>query len=61
MLDPFDPWVYEVCFPGAVVGEAEVTCPQCRVILTVAVNDPMAIQAYRCSQCETAFSVNWGD
>jgi len=61
MFDPFDPWVYEVCFPGAVSGEAEVKCPECGAVLTVAVNDPMAIQTLRCSQCQTAFIVNWAE
>lgn len=60
MFDPSDPWVYELCFPGAISGEAEVNCPQCSALLTVAVDDPMGSQTYRCSECQTVFKVNWG-
>ena len=60
MFDPMDPWMYEICCPGAISGEAEVDCPQCGTTLTVAVDDPMGSQTYRCSQCETVFKVNWG-
>lgn len=60
MFDPFDPWMYEICFPGAISGEAEVACPHCGTALTVAVNDPMGSQTYHCSQCDTVFKVNWG-
>lgn len=61
MFDPLDPWLYELCFPGAVSGEAEVTCPQCGAMLTVAVDDPMGSQTYTCCHCSTVFKVNWGD
>ena len=60
MLDPTDPWLYELCFPGAISGEAEVHCPQCGRMLTVAVDDPMGSQTYRCSECQALFKVNWG-
>lgn len=61
MLDPSDPWLYELCFPGAVSGEAEVSCPACGALLTVAVDDPMGSQNYQCSECEVVFRVNWGE
>jgi hypothetical protein len=61
MLDPSDPWLYELCFPGAISGEAEVTCPACGALLTVAVEDPMGSQTYQCSYCKAVFKVNWGD
>ncbi len=60
MFDPFDPWIYEICFPGAISGEAEVDCPHCGTTLTVAVDDPLGSQTYRCSHCQTVFKVNWG-
>ncbi len=60
MFDPFDPWLYEICFPGAVSGMAEVSCPGCGVVLTVAVADPMGRQTYRCTECNSEFTVNWG-
>jgi hypothetical protein len=60
MLDPMDPWVYELCFPGAISGEAEVSCPGCDALLTVAVDDPMGSQTYQCPECQTLFKVNWG-
>ena len=59
MFDPLDPWLYELCFPGAVSGEAEVNCPKCGVMLTVSVDDPMRSQTYRCGSCNTVFKVNW--
>lgn len=61
MLDPLDPWIYEICFPGAISGDAEMACPHCGVLLTLAVDDPMGSQTYRCSECQTAFKVNWGN
>lgn len=60
MLDPSDPWLYELCFPGAITGEAEVSCPNCNAQLTVEVADPMGSQTYQCSECEVVFKVNWG-
>jgi len=60
MFDPLDPWMYEICFPGAISGQAEVGCPHCGTVLTVSVDDPMGSQAYRCPQCQTVFKVNWG-
>jgi hypothetical protein len=41
MLDPDDLCAYEICFPGAITGETEVTCPHCNELLTVPVDDPM--------------------
>lgn len=61
MLDPLDPWIYELCFPGAVSGEAEVACPHCEASLTVSVDDPMGSQTYTCCECGTVFRVNWGE
>jgi hypothetical protein len=61
MLDPSDPWLYELCFPGAVTGAAEVACPHCGVLLSVPVDDPMDSQTYTCCRCQTAFRVNWGE
>jgi hypothetical protein len=60
MFDPLDPWLYELCFPGAVFGETEITCPHCDVLLTVAVDDPMGSQNYTCCECNTVFRINWG-
>jgi hypothetical protein len=59
MLDPLAPCLYELRFPGAVSGEAEVTCPQCGRLLTVPVDDPMGSHTCRCSECSTLFKVNW--
>jgi transposase-like protein len=61
MLDPFDPLAYELCFPGAITGETEVTCPHCNALLTVPVDDPLGTQSYRCCQCQAVFTVNWGE
>jgi DNA-directed RNA polymerase subunit RPC12/RpoP len=61
MLDPDDPLVYELCFPGAISGEAEVYCPHCNALLTVPVDDPMGTQRYSCAACRKAFVVNWGE
>ncbi len=61
VFDPLDPWLYELCFPGAVSGEAEVSCPACGILLTVAVDDPMGSQTYCCSECATTFIVNWAE
>ena len=60
MFDPLDPWLYELCFPNAVSGEAEVTCPRCGRLLTVPVDDPMGSQTYTCPECSSAFKVDWG-
>jgi len=61
MFDPSDLWIYEICFPGAISGEAEVACPQCGAVLTVAVADPTGSQKYCCSECQTVFKVNWSE
>ena len=60
MLDPDDPLLYELCFPGAISGEAEVHCPHCDALLTVPVEDPMGKERYRCATCGQPFVVNWG-
>lgn len=60
MLDPHDPWLYELCFPGAISGETEVSCPHCNTLLTISVDDPTGSQEYRCSSCGQAFVVNFG-
>jgi len=60
-MDCFDDLsAYELCFPGAISGEAEVECPHCSTLLTVPVNDPMSIEAYECCRCNCVFDVNWG-
>jgi hypothetical protein len=59
MLDPLDPLMFELCFPGSMTGETEVTCPACSTLLTVPVDDPLGSQTYRCCQCQTVFVVNW--
>ena len=59
MLDPDDLINYELCFPGAVTGAAEVSCPHCGELLTVPVDDPMGEQSYQCGECNGEFSVDW--
>jgi DNA-directed RNA polymerase subunit RPC12/RpoP len=61
MLDPHDPWIYELAFPGSISGEAEVHCPHCGTLLTVPVNDPTGTENYACANCRTQFVVNWGE
>jgi DNA-directed RNA polymerase subunit RPC12/RpoP len=51
----------EACFPGALTGETEVTCPHCNALLTVPVNDPLGEESYRCCKCGGSLLVNWGD
>ncbi len=51
---------YEICFPGAVSGEAEVECPHCGILLTVSVSDPMGADVCKCVQCCSLFNVDWG-
>lgn len=60
MLEPDDPWLYELCFPGAITGETEVSCPHCGACLTVAVEDPMGVLSVCCSQCGREFTVDLG-
>ena len=60
MFDPLDPMFFELCFPGAVSGEAEATCPKCDALLTVPVTDPMGQESYECPECGKAFVVDWG-
>ena len=59
MLDPSDPWIYEICFPGAISGQTEITCPNCKTLLTVPVNDPIGTETYECCTCKVVFTVNW--
>lgn len=61
MFDPLDPMFIEACFPGALTGETEVTCPHCNTLLTVPVNDPLGEESYRCCKCGRSLLVNWGD
>jgi DNA-directed RNA polymerase subunit RPC12/RpoP len=61
MLDPDDPRLYELMFPGAISGEAEVRCPHCGALLTVPVNDPTGSEKYACASCQKQFVVNWGE
>jgi hypothetical protein len=39
MLDPLDPLAYELCFPGGLTGETEISCQRCDALLTVPVDD----------------------
>ncbi|TWU10524.1 hypothetical protein [Allorhodopirellula heiligendammensis] len=55
-LDPIS--MYELCFPGAVTGETEVTCPHCEELLTLNVDDPMGTYECRCCECNGAFTVD---
>ncbi len=59
MLDPLDPLTYELCFPGGITGETEISCPHCNTLLTVPVNDPTAEESYQCCQCQKDFVVDW--
>lgn len=60
MLDPSDPFLYELCFPGALTGETEINCPHCQALLTVRVNDPCGEGSYQCCKCRGDFTVDWG-
>ncbi len=59
MLDPLDPLTYELCFPGGLTGETEISCPNCDALLTVPVNDPNGEESYQCCQCQKGFVVDW--
>jgi len=61
MIDPTDPLFIEACFPGAITGQAEVSCPICETLLTVPVSDPIGEETYRCGQCGGIFVANWAD
>ncbi|MDA1041188.1 MAG: hypothetical protein O3A37_13000 [Planctomycetota bacterium] len=60
-LDPLDPLSIEACFPGAITGQAEVTCPHCNAIFTVPVRDPLGEESYRCQMCGGGLHVDWGN
>jgi DNA-directed RNA polymerase subunit RPC12/RpoP len=60
MFDAFDAMFFESCFPGAVSGQAEVTCPHCGTMLTVRVGDPLGDESYCCGECGDDFHVDWG-
>ena len=60
MFDAFDPMSFEACFPGALTGQAEVSCPHCRQLLTVSVSDTLGDETYECAACGEAFHVDWG-
>jgi hypothetical protein len=60
-LDPTDLFLYELCFPGAVTGEAEVNCPCCKNLVTLPVGDPMGAESYICPACDETFDVDWGE
>ena len=51
MLDPSPRWLNEVFFPEAISRETEISCPACGAVLTVALDDPMGSQTYKCSEC----------
>jgi len=59
MLDPLDPLTYELCFPGGLTGETEISCPHCKTLLTVPVNDPNGEESYQCCRCQKGFVVHW--
>ena len=59
MLDPLDPLIYELCFPGSLTGETEISCPHCNTLLTVPVNDPNGEESYQCCKCQKGFMVDW--
>ena len=59
MLDPLDPLTYELCFPGGLTGETEISCPHCKTLLTVPVNDPTGEESYQCCKCQGGFVVDW--
>jgi hypothetical protein len=61
MLDPLDPLIYEFCFPGGLTGETEISCPLCKTLLTVPVNDPLGEESYLCCQCQKGFVVDWAN
>ncbi|TWT84537.1 hypothetical protein CA13_60170 [Planctomycetes bacterium CA13] len=61
-MDELDPiTMYELCFPGALFGETEVTCPHCDELLTVDVVDPMGQDSFQCCECGGNFDVDWGE
>ncbi len=59
MLDAFNPLTYELCFPGGLTGETEISCPHCDALLTVPVNDPNGEESYQCCECQKGIMVNW--
>lgn len=59
MLDPLDPLTYELCFPGGFTGETEISCPHCKTLLTVPVNDPNGEESYQCCKCQKGFVADW--
>jgi len=59
MLDPLDLLTYELCFPGGLTGETEISCPHCKTLLTVPVNDPTDEKSYQCCKCRGGFVVDW--
>lgn len=59
-MDPFEEIIaYELCFPGAVTGSAEVECPHCETLLAASVDDPMGQESSECSTCSGIFVVDW--
>ena len=60
MFDPLDAMFFESCFPGAVSGQAEVSCPHCDTMLMVSVGDPLGDESYQCCDCGGGFHVDWG-
>lgn len=58
-MDEIDPiTMYELCFPGAVTGEREVSCPHCEKLLTFEVSDPMGVYDLDCCSCAGEFTVD---
>ncbi|MCO8122595.1 hypothetical protein NHH03_12685 [Stieleria sp. TO1_6] len=61
-MDELDPiTMYELCFPGAVTGATEVTCPHCDELLTMQVDDPMGEYSLVCCECGGQFDVDLAD
>lgn len=62
MFGGFDDFLmYEICFPGAITGQTEVTCPYCKTLLTVSVADPMGVDRFACGECTGEFEVDFGE
>jgi hypothetical protein len=60
MLDPSELWLYELCFPGAITGKAEVSGVACGALPAVAADAPMGSQSHRCREIQIVFTLNWG-
>ena len=52
--------MYEICFPGAITGQTEVTCPYCETLLTVSVADHMGVERFACGECTVNIELAFG-